>query len=157
MTFQGDIRCKVFPNDTLNSISIYVKFSQSLFLTGMASCKRYAPSMLLPDKKKLPRIFPKKIYSPVLVSLKKNLRHFSTNKDSLSKAHWKNRKEFEKKPFQRHIISNFRTFWRNLLFWKILKSWHIFPFVKNYHIKAQSPWRLHFGNVWPLFFLIVWA
>ena len=66
MKLNGEINCdvsrwfrfKVFPNDTLNSISIYVKFSQSLFLTGMASCKRYAPSMS--DKKKLPHIFPKK-------------------------------------------------------------------------------------------------
>ena len=82
MKLHGEINCdvsrwfrfKVFPNDTLNSISIYVKFSQSLFLTGMASCKRYAPSMS--DKKKLPHIFPKKIYSPVLVSLKKIFKAF---------------------------------------------------------------------------------
>lgn len=76
VTFQGDIRCKVFPNDTLNSISIYVKFSQSLFLTGIASCKRYAPSMLLPDEKKLPRIFPLKNLLPsTCFRKKKNLRH----------------------------------------------------------------------------------
>lgn len=64
VTFQCDIKCKVFANNILNPILFYAKFSQSFFLTSIASCKKYAPSMLYPDKKNLPGIFPEKIYSP---------------------------------------------------------------------------------------------
>lgn len=159
VTFQCDIRWKVFANNILNSILFYVKFSQSFFLTSIASCKKYAPSMLYPDKKNLPGIFPEKnLLSSTcfLENLSKTL--ISPRKShSPSKAHLKNWKEFEKKPFQRHTNFNFRTFWRNLLFWKILKSWHIFRSTKIYHMKAQSQLRWHCGKIWHLLLWIAWA
>ena len=89
VTFQCDIRCKVFANNILNSISFYVKFSQSFFLTSIASCKKYAPSVLYPDKKNLTGIFSEKNLLSSKSTLSKTL--ISPRKcHSPSKAHLKN-------------------------------------------------------------------